>query len=370
MGNIYKRGKIWYLDIRVKNRRIRKRVGTSKKIAELALKDAEIKSAREEFGFSKNDISLDKFFGQFQDYSRVNHRNATTRRYSAVIDHFRAFLKENDHITFISEVTPELIERYKVYRKDSWINPNGSEVKSESDLKEHTRKGTKAHTINFEIDTLRALFNLAIKWGYLKDNPTVQVKRLRVTDTIQLEFLSIEDTERLLKATPKEFYPVYFTFLNTGMRKAELENLEWADIDFKRKKIRIRRKEFWQPKTGEREIPISQPMYDLLTNLKKENDKGHKSNFVFSDPKTGGKLRTKLREKLIQIAKQAGLKGLTKLHTLRHTFASHLVMQGVDLPTVGKLMGHSDVETTMIYAHLAPDHLARAVTRLPFKTRE
>ncbi len=366
MGNIYKRGKIWYLDIRVKGRRVRKRVGTSKKIAELALRDAEVKVAREEFGFSRNDISLDKFFEQFQDYSRVNHRKATTNRYNAVIDHFKAFLRESDHITFLSEVTPELIEKYKVYRKDSWVNPNGSEVKSDSDIKDHTRKGAKAHTINFEIDTLRAIFNLAIKWGFMKDNPTVQVKRLKVTDTQQLEFLSIEDTEKLLKATPKEFYAVYFTFLNTGMRKAELENLEWDDIDFKRRKIRIRRKEFWQPKTGEREIPISQPLYELFSELKKGNDKGLKSNFVFSDPKTGGKLRTKLREKLIQIAKQAGLKGLTKLHTLRHTFASHLVMQGVDLPTVRKLMGHTDIQTTMIYAHLAPDHLESAVNKLPF----
>jgi len=69
---------------------------------------------------------------------------------------------------------------------------------------------------------------------------------------------------------------------------------------------------------------------------------------------------------MIQIAKQAGIEDLTKLHTLRHTFASHLVMQGVDLPTVKKLMGHSDIQTTMIYAHLAPDHLADAVDKLAF----
>jgi site-specific recombinase XerD len=74
---------------------------------------------------------------------------------------------------------------------------------------------------------------------------------------------------------------------------------------------------------------------------------------------SGSKIRTKLREKLIQIAKKAGIDNLTKLHTLRHTFASHLVMSGVDLPTVKKLMGHSDIQTTMIYTHLAPDHLTR-----------
>ena len=69
---------------------------------------------------------------------------------------------------------------------------------------------------------------------------------------------------------------------------------------------------------------------------------------------------------MIKIAKAAEIENLTKVHTLRHTFASHLVMSGVDLPTVSKLMGHSDIETTMIYAHLAPEHLADAVNKLSF----
>jgi len=54
------------------------------------------------------------------------------------------------------------------------------------------------------------------------------------------------------------------------------------------------------------------------------------------------------------------------IHTFRHSFASHLIMSGVDLPTVQKLMGHSDIETTMIYAHLAPEHLKGAVDKLDF----
>ena len=68
----------------------------------------------------------------------------------------------------------------------------------------------------------------------------------------------------------------------------------------------------------------------------------------------------------MQIANKAEIKDLTRIHTLRHTFASHLVMNGVDLPTVKNLMGHSDIQTTMIYAHLAPDHLADAVDKLKF----
>jgi len=149
------------------------------------------------------------------------------------------------------------------------------------------------------------------------------------------------------------------------MRKSELKYLDWSDIDFGRRKIKIRRKADWQPKTGEREVPMNDRLYELLMDMKEQNDSGLQSIYVFPH-KDGGRIRMKLREKMIEIAKRAGIKDLTKPHTLRHTFASHLVMQGVDLPTVKKLMGHSDIQTTMIYAHLAADHLADAVNKLSF----
>jgi len=102
MGNIFKRGKIWYLDIRVSGQRIRKKVGSSKKIALLALQDAEVKVARKEFGFANKDIAIDKFIEQYFDYSRTNHQPKTTSRYKAVIDHLNAFIKGNcPDVTFI-----------------------------------------------------------------------------------------------------------------------------------------------------------------------------------------------------------------------------------------------------------------------------
>lgn len=365
MGSIYKRGKHWYLDVRVKGRRIRKKIGASKKIAELALKDSEVKIARDQFGFSKDDLGVDTFFERFLDYSRVNHQPRTTNRYRAVIDHFQAFLRTQQNVTFLSEVSAETIDRYKVYRKDAWVNPNGQAIESDDDVNGHTRKGARAHTVNFEVGVLRTAFNQAIRWDHLKENPTKGVKKLKVDDSKQPRFLTVEEYKTLLEACPDDLYPIYFTFLNTGMRKAELENLEWDDVDFKRRKIRIRRKADWQPKTGEREIPISDSLHDLLVTMKQKNDKTLNSNYVFCHS-DGGKLKTKVREKLIQIAKHAGIEDLTRVHSLRHTFASHLVMKGVDLPTVMKLMGHSDIQTTMIYAHLAPDHLAGAVNKLEF----
>ncbi len=368
MPRIYKRGKTWYIDVRIKGKRIRRRVGTSKRIAELALKDAEVKIAKDEFGLARTDITLDRLIRNFLEYSQANHRSGSTGRFRAVLENFQNYVRNNTNITCISEITAELLDKYKASRRSSPINGNGRPVSSDDEINGHTRKGIKANTVNFELKALNNLFNLAIKWGYLNDNPVKGVKRLKVDDTKRLEFLSKEECQRLLVACPPKLYPIFFTFLNTGMRKSELEHLEWKDVDFQRKKIRIRWKEFWQPKTGERDIPIGPQLCDILLKLKEENDAGLISNFVFPH-KDGGKIKIKLRDKMIEVAKKAGIPELTRLHTLRHTFASHLVMQGVDLPTVMKLMGHSDIQTTMIYAHLAPDHLADAVEKLPFSTR-
>ncbi|MDD3732800.1 MAG: site-specific integrase [candidate division Zixibacteria bacterium] len=369
MARIYKRKNIWYIDIRVKGRRIRKKVGHSKRVAELALKDAEVKIAREEFGFTNKDITIEKLIELFLDYNRVNNRLSTTNRYKAITDHLSNYLKEKcPDVIMLSQLKEDIIEGYRSYRRNAWVNPNGSLVKSDDDVKEYTRQGARARTINLEVDGVKAMLNMAIRWGYLKDNPLKLVKPLKEDDKKPLRFLTIEESNKLLETVPPDLFPVYFTFLNTGMRKAELENLRWSDVDFKRRIILIRGKDDWKPKTGEREIPINDSLYTVLEDLKANSKTTSNDDYVFKAKKSGYS-HNRLRRELIKIGEKVGIEGLTKLHTLRHTFASHLVMGGVDLPTVQKLMGHSDIQTTMIYAHLAPDHLAKAVTKLPFKKR-
>ena len=125
----------------------------------------------------------------------------------------------------------------------------------------------------------------------------------------------------------------------------------------------IRKKSFWVPKTSERDVPLNDDMIDLLSNIKSPN--ARKKGFIFPG-KNGETLKRKLRKDLVKIAKKAGIEDFTRIHDLRHTFASHLVMSGVDLPTIQKLLGHSDIQTTMIYSHLAPDHLVGAVNKLSF----
>lgn len=88
--------------------------------------------------------------------------------------------------------------------------------------------------------------------------------RLKVNDAKRVRFLTKEECRQLLAASPSEFDPIYFTYLNTGMRKLEPINMEWADIDLERRKIMARPKEVRRPKTGDREIPINGQLLNLL----------------------------------------------------------------------------------------------------------
>lgn len=361
MGSLFKRGRYWYVDVRVKGRRLRKRIGPSKRDAELVLSDLEVKVAKEEFGFLREKVALEAFFDRFIQHSITHHRPKTTERYRNVIDHFRAFLEAETKALFLSDVTREIIDRYKAYRKGI---ANGTSGRGE-EMAPKPARIPKSNTLNFELDTLRLIFNRAIEWDHLSANPVKGTTRFKVEDAKAPRFLSPEECGLLLQKSSGELRPIFFAFLNTGMRKAELENLKWSDVDLKHRQISIRFKDDWKPKSGERVIPINDDLQNLLVEFKKRSKQQSPGDYVFM-VKNSGHSRNWLRDELIRTAREAGISNLTMLHTLRHTFASRLVMAGVDLPTVQKLMGHSDIETTMIYSHLAQGHLAEAVNKLQY----
>ena len=361
MGKTYERNGVHYVDLRIQGRRIRKKAGKSKKLAELLLKDLEIKAERGQLGFlDRKEISLKDFFDQFKEYSKANHRPATQARYKSVVDNFILFIQKETAINKISQISVDAIEKYKIYRRSVPVARNGANV--ENVRKEAVGHGVKGYTLNFEITALRTIFNLAIQWKYLDKNPASGVKLIKTDDSKKRRFLTGEECKKLLENASKEDYPIFATFLNTGMRRAELVNLEWTDIDLEQGTIKIQRKSFWLPKTGEREIPTNWDIFDILRRLPK------RGNFVFTDEKGKQLNPDEIRRNLVETAKKAGIKDLTEVHALRHTFASQLLMKGVDLPSVQKLMGHSSIETTMIYTHQTTDHLKQAVSKLKFES--
>lgn len=351
MGRIYarldrKKRKTYYIDFTVDGVRYRKKIGPSKTIALRALKEAPRNLEPVVAVEPQSQLAVEKFFELFDDYSVVNHASASRVRYRNILDNFRRFLREKRLNLTLSQLSPRLFEEYKIFRRKTPLN-----------------KGilAKTNTVNMELKSLRSILNLAVKWGYLTNNPTTGIKKLKVVDAKKPRFLSSEEIKLLLDKCGRELYPIFHLMLNTGMRLGEVVNLTWNDVSFERQTIFIQAKESWHPKTGERIIPMTAGVILVLASHKKAQ--GSNPKFVFAG-KDGGPLSIKLRERFKTVTKRCGFPDVTKIHTLRHTFASHLVMRGVDLPTVQKLMGHADIQTTMIYSHLSARHLVDAVNKL------
>lgn len=141
--------------------------------------------------------------------------------------------------------------------------------------------------------------------------------------------------------------------LNTGMRQGEILNLQWPDVDFQQKVMYIN-----ESKSGEsRKIPINSITVAVLRQVKKRQ----RSFYVFSNKE--GKPFRKVYKGFKAALRRAGISNFT-FHDLRHTFASHLIMNGTDLKTVQELLGHKTFKMTLRYAHLSSDHKRKAVDNL------
>jgi integrase len=180
-----------------------------------------------------------------------------------------------------------------------------------------------------------------------------KVKLFQENNTI-VRYLDDDERRRLLKACrlsqATHLYPIGIVALNTNMGKAEILNLRWRDIDFANGFIHIE-----GSKSGKRK---DIPMNKLLTETLKYGIKRPNSEYVFSDEE--GKPFTKLETSFRTALKRAGIKNF-RFHDLRHTFASYLVMAGVNIYRVSKLLGHSSVRVTERYCHLSPEYSKAAV---------
>ena len=252
------------------------------------------------------------------------------------------------------------------------------------------KEGTKPATINRDLGTLQAALNRAVEWGYLDANPLAKMKRTKTDDLGRPRFLSEDEEIRLrdaldareerhrearesanawrkerdyplmpdLRALPfvDHLKPIVLLALNTGLRRGELFNLAWGDVALDRALLTVRGSGAKSGKT--RHVPLNSEALGILTAWK---GKGPRTGLVF--PGEEGRRLDNIDHGWQKLCADAPLVEF-RFHDLRHTFASKLVMAGVDLNTVRELLGHGDIKMTLRYAHLAPEHKAAAVARL------
>jgi len=324
-------GSIYFVDFYYQGKRYRKSTRTGdKKLAELFLKDIEVRIAKNQFGFDNpenSNIRLSEFIEKYQKYSA-----ATKAKNTFLLDgHSLRVLKEFIGDIYLKNITYKMVEDFKLRRIE--------QVKSAS--------------VNLELRHLKAAFEMARKWGYISSNPFRDVKQIKIKSNNLPKFLTRDQVKKLLDVIPEgNFKELIQLYLYTGCRRNEALELTWDDIDLENGKIFIK-----ETKSGKsRIVPINSELNKILNSM----DSGAEKLFTYNADYVNRKFKKYL--------KKAGIKDWQALsiHNLRHTFASHLVMSGTDLYTVSKLLGHSSIAVTQIYAHLAPDYLKVSVERLKF----
>jgi integrase len=331
--SIYQRGKSWYYDFQYRGERYAGCIGqVSKTVAKevLARKKAEAAEGRYSAPAKKQSPLLEDFTKEYFDYYRANRRPHSVRRHEIAWRAIQPVFGSKR----LEEIAPIDLERYRRQRQQA----------GKSDV-----------TINRELAFLRNLYTMAVTWGKATDNPVKKVRFSR-EDNGRIRMLSPDEEARLLAHCSSQVKPLVLAAMHTGFRASELLSLTWEDVSFHRHMITVRAA---YVKNGERR---SVPMNNVLTEtLKAIRIDGLSDGVIFRSQK--GTPYRSFRTSFERAVKKAGITDFT-FHDLRHTFASRLVMAGVDLPTVKELMGHKHIAMTLRYVHLSSDHKQRAVDTL------
>jgi integrase len=330
--------RIYYIDFYNKGKRVRERIGTSKKLAETTLRKRKVEIAEGRYLNKKKEIKIrfKDFASEYRKWAEVNNKSFEKSKRWVIERLCKVF---GDKL--LAEITAWHVEKYKAARKQEMYEKKQIQITE-------TQTFSLA-TINRELACLQHMFSKAIEWGKAETNPVSKVNFFKESKG-RLRFLLPQEINRLIDCCPPHIKPIVITAVCTGLRKGEIVHIRWEDIDFKNRIIYI-----GNTKNGEkRETPIN----DRLTETLKSINRNEVSPYVFCDK--DGKPYYRFGKSFATALSKAGIKDF-RFHDLRHTFASNLVMEGIDLATVRELLGHKSIEMTLRYSHLSPDHRSRAV---------
>jgi integrase len=235
----------------------------------------------------------------------------------------------------VSEVNLWLVEKYKARRK--------AEKK-------------KPETINRELGVLRRVFNLALEWKLITQNPIQGMKLVKVQKYLP-RVLTEEEFKRLYQSASPHFKPILLCAYLTGMRRGEIAKLKWSDVDFERGYIYVK-----ETKNNEsRAIPIAKPLMDTLRELREKTT----SEYVFTTHEGKPYVYPDAWKRAWNTAlKRSGI-GHCRFHDLRHTFVSNLIVgEKEDPTTVMGLSGHKDIRMLKRYSHTREEAKRTAIGKL------
>ena len=270
-----------------------------------------------------------------EKHAKVNNRPASVKRDRNSLKHLTPFFKNK----YLHNITPELVEGYKANRKGH----------------------VSTTTVNREVTLLKSIMVKALEWKRISINPIggKAVKKFREENNV-MRILTPDEARNLLAYAYGWLKAFIIIALCTGMRRNEILSLTREDIDFAANEIRVRA-EISKSKRM-RLIPMNEEVKRVLRSIIKGN------RFIFFNEATGRHLQD-VKTAFRTAKKKAGIKGNLRVHDLRHTAASWMIEDGIDLVTVKEILGHASVQTTMIYCHPRKEIKHRAAALLGERIR-
>jgi len=328
--NLHLRNGIWHCDfVDPAGRQIRRSLKTrDEKLAKMMVSKM-MKDAYEKGNFDMKKPAKMKFKELAKEV--LEYANGRKKCYVKVYVPIMKHLVEYFGEKYLGEIDLRLINKYQTSRK--------GEV---ADI-----------TVNKEIEMIRICFNHAIKMKYIYSNPVVGVQYYKIPER-KFRFLDEGEIATLLANSTGYIRDIILVAIYTGARKSEILNLTWDRVDFNNRLVI-----YDKTKNNKiREIPMSSEIEAMLSKRRAADPKG-----IYVFPGEVGKPIGAMYKSFWSVLDKAEIKEC-RFHDLRHTFASHLVMAGVNILSVKELLGHSELSTTMIYAHLAPNHNRGAISAL------
>jgi len=336
-----KRWMIWFYN--ENNKRVHKAVKhvTCKKEALIALEGErriafmkrynpdETEENKKRIGFRK---LTDEFMAQSTRKNKSNDRS--------VLKNLVSFFRD----TTIDKITRADIRRYIV---------------------ESQKKGDAAGSICERLQVMRTVLNYAMEMEYELEKSPIIAKDLPKVKKERKIPLEMDDLKLLFQIAEKKYphmLPVLTCACMTGMRRGEIETLRWDDVDLETRWINVKAE---NNKSGrEKEIAINKTLFFVLEDLKKLEKEDSGYVFVYDNPRFNRVSRVPVKFHFEQIVEEAGLKGKTHFHLLRHTAASALARAGADPVSIQHMLGHANLSTTEIYLHPHRDAKRKAAELL------
>lgn len=266
-----------------------------------------------------------------EELQRRNYSQTTVTSYIKIVAAFARHFQQSP-----DQLGPEEIRQYQLYL----LNERKQQIR----------------TVGAQTAALRFFFCKTLKRNY----PVEEVPYPRAPRKLPI-ILTQEEAIRLIDSAGNLFHrAMLMTLYSTGMRRAELCHLRVADIDSVRMLIHIRHGK----RNRDRDVPLSPK---LLETLREYWRWMHPKTYLFPGTKDGWRADKPITPKVLweacrEAAQAAGITKRIYPHLIRHSFATHLLENGADLPTVQLLLGHSDLKATSIYLHLSERHLKAAGT--------